>query len=171
MWSDVGKKAEPRWLWHAIDHHSGHVLAYVFGRRQDSAEGAPQNSRAVMPVRWANISWDSCHLNDLSGVTTTPTEPLSLPKTSMWPSGLKARARTEPRLTHAEFCKGVSVTRPSASIARRRSSRATHAHHRRQRRAVAGILPRRHSISPWIRQPPTTPSLRDCSRQTVLHSS
>ena len=51
MWSDVGKKAEPRWLWHAIDHHSGHVLAYVFGRRQDSAEGAPQNSRAVTPVR------------------------------------------------------------------------------------------------------------------------
>jgi insertion element IS1 protein InsB len=36
MWSDVGKKAEPRWLWHAIDHHSGAVLAYVFGRRQDT---------------------------------------------------------------------------------------------------------------------------------------
>jgi insertion element IS1 protein InsB len=30
-WSYVGKKAEPRWLWHAIDHHSGTVLAYVFG--------------------------------------------------------------------------------------------------------------------------------------------
>ena len=25
MWSDVGKKAEPRWLWPAIDHHSGIV--------------------------------------------------------------------------------------------------------------------------------------------------
>jgi insertion element IS1 protein InsB len=35
MWSDVGRKAEPRWLWHAIDHQSGTVLAYVFGRRQD----------------------------------------------------------------------------------------------------------------------------------------
>jgi insertion element IS1 protein InsB len=35
MWSYVGKKAEPRWLWHAIDHHTGKVLAYVFGRRQD----------------------------------------------------------------------------------------------------------------------------------------
>ena len=23
MWSYVGKKANPRWLWHAIDHHSG----------------------------------------------------------------------------------------------------------------------------------------------------
>jgi insertion element IS1 protein InsB len=36
MWSYVGKKAEPRWLWHAIDHVSGAVLAYVFGRRQDT---------------------------------------------------------------------------------------------------------------------------------------
>jgi insertion element IS1 protein InsB len=35
MWSYVGKKAEPRWLWHAIDHHRGTVLAYVFGRRKD----------------------------------------------------------------------------------------------------------------------------------------
>ena len=37
MWSYVGKKANPRWLWHAIDHHSGRVLAYVFGRREDAA--------------------------------------------------------------------------------------------------------------------------------------
>jgi insertion element IS1 protein InsB len=35
MWSFVGSKREPRWLWHAIDHWSGAVLAYVFGRRQD----------------------------------------------------------------------------------------------------------------------------------------
>lgn len=36
MWSYVGKKSNPRWLWHAIDHSSGKVLAYVFGRRKDS---------------------------------------------------------------------------------------------------------------------------------------
>ncbi len=35
MWSYVGSKAEPRWLWHAIDHRTGGVLAYVFGRRKD----------------------------------------------------------------------------------------------------------------------------------------
>jgi insertion element IS1 protein InsB len=35
MWSYVGKKTNQRWLWHAIDHHTGKVLAYVFGRRQD----------------------------------------------------------------------------------------------------------------------------------------
>ena len=36
MWSYVGKKKEPRWLWHAIDHDSGAVLAYGFGRRKDA---------------------------------------------------------------------------------------------------------------------------------------
>ena len=37
MWSFVKRKNNQRWLWHAIDHHSGKVLAYVFGRRQDEA--------------------------------------------------------------------------------------------------------------------------------------
>jgi len=36
MWNYVGKKVEPQWLWHAIDHASGTVLAYVFGRRKDT---------------------------------------------------------------------------------------------------------------------------------------
>jgi insertion element IS1 protein InsB len=35
MWSYVRCKANPRWLWHAIDHHTGTVLAYVFGQRKD----------------------------------------------------------------------------------------------------------------------------------------
>ena len=35
MWSFVGNKGNPRWLWHAIDHHTGKVLPYVFGRRKD----------------------------------------------------------------------------------------------------------------------------------------
>jgi insertion element IS1 protein InsB len=37
MWSFVGKKKAPRWLWHALDHRTGAVLAYVFGRREDHA--------------------------------------------------------------------------------------------------------------------------------------
>ena len=36
MWGYVRSKANTRWLWHAIDHHSGTVLAYVFGRRKDT---------------------------------------------------------------------------------------------------------------------------------------
>jgi insertion element IS1 protein InsB len=35
MWSYIQRKQGQRWLWHAIDHRSGKVLAYVFGRRQD----------------------------------------------------------------------------------------------------------------------------------------
>ena len=36
MWAYVARKSNPRWLWHAIDHHAGKVLAYVFGRRKDN---------------------------------------------------------------------------------------------------------------------------------------
>ena len=35
MWFFVGKKQAPRWLWHALAHQTGQVLAYVFGRRKD----------------------------------------------------------------------------------------------------------------------------------------
>ena len=36
MWSFVGAKATERWLWHAIDHHTGRVLAYMVGTRKDA---------------------------------------------------------------------------------------------------------------------------------------
>ena len=36
MWSFVGAQATARWLWHAIDPHSGRVLAYVVGPRKDT---------------------------------------------------------------------------------------------------------------------------------------
>jgi IS1 transposase len=35
MWSFVGSKKQPRWLWEALDHHTGRILAYIFGRRED----------------------------------------------------------------------------------------------------------------------------------------
>ena len=35
MWSYVDNKENQRWLWHAIDHETGEVLAYVFGARKD----------------------------------------------------------------------------------------------------------------------------------------
>jgi insertion element IS1 protein InsB len=35
MWSFVGKKENQRWLWQAIDHWTGVVLAYVLGTRED----------------------------------------------------------------------------------------------------------------------------------------
>jgi insertion element IS1 protein InsB len=36
MWSYVGDKGQQRWWWHAIDHHSGTILAYVLGTHTDT---------------------------------------------------------------------------------------------------------------------------------------
>ena len=35
MWSFVGSKKHPRWLWEALDHQTGRIVAYTFGRRAD----------------------------------------------------------------------------------------------------------------------------------------
>ena len=35
MWSYVQSKAHPRWLWHAIDHTTGKILAYTLGDHKD----------------------------------------------------------------------------------------------------------------------------------------
>ena len=35
MWSFVKRKEQQRWLWHAIDHQQGIVLAYVCGTHED----------------------------------------------------------------------------------------------------------------------------------------
>lgn len=37
MWSFVGSKQQQRWLWHAIDHQTGLVLAYVLAEHKDAA--------------------------------------------------------------------------------------------------------------------------------------
>ena len=35
QWSFVGQKSNQRWLWHAVDHATNTVIAYVFGKRKD----------------------------------------------------------------------------------------------------------------------------------------
>jgi IS1 family transposase/transposase-like protein len=35
MWSYVQSKENQRWLWHAIDHKTGKILAYTLGARKD----------------------------------------------------------------------------------------------------------------------------------------
>jgi insertion element IS1 protein InsB len=37
MWSFVQSKRQQRWLWHAIDHRTGAVLAYVLALHTDAA--------------------------------------------------------------------------------------------------------------------------------------
>ena len=36
MWSYGRAKKTERWLWHALDHRTGRVLAYVVGARKDA---------------------------------------------------------------------------------------------------------------------------------------
>jgi insertion element IS1 protein InsB len=36
QWSYVGNKSNQRWLWHAVDHATNTLLAYVFGQRKDN---------------------------------------------------------------------------------------------------------------------------------------
>ena len=36
MWSYVRHKGNQRWLWHAIGHATGKILAYAFGDRKDA---------------------------------------------------------------------------------------------------------------------------------------
>ena len=36
MWSVVEHKGQQRWWWHAIDHQSGAVWAYVLGEHTDA---------------------------------------------------------------------------------------------------------------------------------------
>ena len=37
MWSFVNSKKQPRWLWEALDHQTGRIIAYTFGRCADRA--------------------------------------------------------------------------------------------------------------------------------------
>jgi insertion element IS1 protein InsB len=50
MWSFVGSKAQQRWLWYAIDHATGKILAYVLGSRKDEAF-----IKCVLPVSVRDI--------------------------------------------------------------------------------------------------------------------
>jgi len=60
MWSYVGKKSNPRWLWHAIDRQSGKVLAYVFGRRKDEVFLAPQEATGAIWKQAILYGWLGC---------------------------------------------------------------------------------------------------------------
>ena len=61
MWSFVGKKQEPRWLWHALDHRTGKVLASVFGRRTD--EVFVQLKALLGITRYSTDYWEAYQRN------------------------------------------------------------------------------------------------------------
>lgn len=56
MWSFVQSKRQQRWHWHAIDHQTGVVLAYVLAPHEDAALSAlmsfshPLASNRLTPI-------------------------------------------------------------------------------------------------------------------------
>lgn len=60
MWSYVGAKAHPRWLWWVEDRATGCIVAYVFGRRTHATF---RRLRAVLAglgravARWFTDAW------------------------------------------------------------------------------------------------------------------
>jgi insertion element IS1 protein InsB len=62
MWSFVGSKKQPRWLWGALDHQTGHMMAYVFGRREDQALLALKALLAPLGIgRFYTDGWGAYH--------------------------------------------------------------------------------------------------------------
>ena len=63
MWSFVNSKKQPWWLWEALDHQTGRIVAYTFGRRTDrvllklKALLAPFGSRHFYTDGWGAYHW------------------------------------------------------------------------------------------------------------------
>ena len=58
MWSFVGSKQHQRWLWHAINHQTGKVLAYVLATHEDAALKQLQQLLAPFAIgRFYTDSW------------------------------------------------------------------------------------------------------------------
>jgi insertion element IS1 protein InsB len=72
MWSFVGRKTAQRWLWHAIDHHTGKVLAYVFGRRQDTVFLKLKALLAPFGIRRYHTDYWGAYTRHLDAAEHTP---------------------------------------------------------------------------------------------------
>ena len=62
MWSYMGKKAEPRWLWHAIDHHSTPCWCM-------SLDGERMRFFSNSRVYWSHLV--SCGFTQMGGTHTS----------------------------------------------------------------------------------------------------
>jgi insertion element IS1 protein InsB len=80
MWSFVESKKQERWLWHAIDHQTGQLLAYVLAPHHDAAFKQLQSLRSLrlafnisIPTVGARMSVISTHNNIPLGIANTQT--------------------------------------------------------------------------------------------------
>ena len=62
MWSFVQSKRQQRWLWHAIDHDTGEVLAYVLAPHEDAALSALMQLLAPFGIKpFYTDNWGAYH--------------------------------------------------------------------------------------------------------------
>ena len=60
MWSYVGKKKQPRWLWWVEDAVTGEIIAFVFGRRTNQTFRHLLHlleEAKIEVIRWITDSW------------------------------------------------------------------------------------------------------------------
>ena len=60
MWSYVGKKKQPRWLWWVEDAVTGEIIAFVFGRRTNQTFRhllRLLEEAKIEVIRWITDSW------------------------------------------------------------------------------------------------------------------
>ena len=115
MWAYVTRKWNPRWLWHAIDHLTGKVLAYVFGRRKD--EVFLQLKRLLEPFGITRYYTDGWALMSAISMPAAPGWQRRTQKSRASTSGygrestLGAPYDAFPRRTHHDLVIGLFINR------------------------------------------------------------
>ena len=67
QWSHVHDKSNQRWLWHAVDHATNTVLAYIFGRKKDEVfKNLKALSEPFGIKKFYTDDWEAydCHLEE-----------------------------------------------------------------------------------------------------------
>src|SRR5262249_46488105 len=108
----VGKKQEPRWLWHAIDHCTGRGLASVFGRRTE--EGFLQVQALREPFGLTRYDTDSggAYARNLPPAVHSPGK-RHTPQIARQPLTLRTRIK---RLVRKTICFSKSIELPDSVI-------------------------------------------------------
>ena len=96
MWSYWHSKANQIWLWHAIDHETGDILAYTFGTQEDEVlekllelldeyqidkfytDGNPSYGRQLTPDEYFESEEDKRELHEIGKANTQKIERVHL---------------------------------------------------------------------------------------------
>ena len=114
MGRSVGKQAEPRWLWHALEQHRGTVVASVCGRRKEDVV-LPWPAR-VAPCHLTRFSPDGWGAYERHLEPAQPTLGTAHPqKSASKPSHVRTRIK---RLVRRTSCLSTTTTRHDLVLGR-----------------------------------------------------